>query len=83
VKRLGNPNGAAHLRKLGNAAAVSALKAQAQQRADGLAAIIEAVKAEGITSANGIAGALNARGIITPRDGKWTARSVLNVARRI
>jgi hypothetical protein len=41
------------------------------------------LKAEGINSANGIAGALNARGYATARDGKWTARSVLNLSARL
>ena len=83
IKRLGNPNGAAHLRKFGNGLAVDAIKAGAQERADGLAATIAAIKAEGVTSANGIAGALNDRHIATARGGKWTARSVLNVMSRV
>jgi hypothetical protein len=39
--------------------------------------------AEGVSSANAIAGALNARSIATPRGGKWTARSVLNLTARL
>lgn len=81
--KLGNPNGAAHLKGLGNGHAIEAVKAGAQERAEGLAGIIASIKAEGITSANGIAGALNARHIATPRGGQWTARSVLNVLGRI
>lgn len=81
--KLGNPNGAAHLKGLGNGSAVEALKAGAQERADGLSGIIASIKGEGITSANGIAGALNARHIATPRGGQWTARSVLNVLGRL
>lgn len=81
--KLGNPNGAAHLKGLGNGSAVEALKAGAKERAEGLSGIIDGLKAEGITSANGIAGALNARHIATPRGGKWTARSVINVMERI
>jgi len=81
--KLGNPNGAAHLKGLGNGSAVEALKAGAQERAEGLSGIIASIKAEGITSANGIAGALNARHIATPRGGLWTARSVLNVMGRL
>jgi DNA invertase Pin-like site-specific DNA recombinase len=83
IKRLGCPNGAAHLRGLGNVAAVKAIADQAQRRAAGLAATIQAIKAEGIVSANGIAAALNDRDIETARGGKWTARSVLNVTARI
>lgn len=81
--RLGNPNGAAHLKGLGNGHAVDALKAGAQERAEGLSGIITSIKAKGITSANGIATALNARHIATPRGGKWTARSVINVLERL
>jgi DNA invertase Pin-like site-specific DNA recombinase len=81
--KLGNPNGAAHLKGLGNGHAVDALKAGAQERAEGLSGIIASIKAEGITSANGIANALNDRHIATPRGGKWTARSVINVLERL
>ena len=81
--KLGNPNGAAHLKGLGNDSAVATLKADAQERAEGLAGIIASIQAEGITSANAIAGALNARHIATPRGGRWTARSVLNVMSRL
>ncbi|MGA2492010.1 MAG: recombinase family protein [Roseiarcus sp.] len=83
VKRLGCPTGAAHLRKFGNGLAVDAIKAKAQERAAGLAATIRDLKAEGIASANATAAALNARGYATPRGGKWTARSVLNVMARV
>lgn len=81
--RLGNPNGAAHLRDLGNGAAVEAVKAGATARAQGLAATIREIKASGTGSANGIAKALNEQDIMTPRGGKWTARSVLNVMQRL
>ncbi|KQO66033.1 resolvase [Methylobacterium sp. Leaf87] len=81
--RLGNPNGATHLRGLGNASAIEALRAGASQRAAGLAGLIDSIRAEGTTSANGIAQALNARRIATPRGGRWTARSVLNVLDRL
>ena len=81
--KLGSPKGAAHLKGLGNASAVEAVKAGAQDRAEGLAGLIQSIQAEGITSANGIALALNARHIATPRGGKWTARSVLNLLGRI
>lgn len=83
IKRLGCPTGAAHLRKFGNGLAVNKLKANAQDRAKGLAATLNALRAEGITSANAIAKALNARNYATPRGGKWTARSVLNVTARV
>ena len=81
--KLGNPNGAAHLKGLGNGAAVNAIKAGAQERAADLASTIESIKAKGVTSANGIANALNACGEPTPRGGRWTARSVLNLTGRL
>ncbi len=84
IKRLGCPTGAAHLQgKRFNEIAVKALKERADERAAGLASTINALKAEGITSANGLAGELNARGYATPRGGRWTARSVLNVTARL
>ena len=81
--RLGNPNGAAHLKGLGNGSAVRAVKDAAQDRAEGLAGLIAAIRAEGVTSANGIAQRLNAEHVATPRGGRWTARSVLNVMQRL
>jgi hypothetical protein len=81
--KLGCPNGAKHLRQYGNGLAVKALKAAAGERASGLSSTIAGLKAEGVSSANAIAGALNARSIATPRGGKWTARSVLNLTARL
>jgi DNA invertase Pin-like site-specific DNA recombinase len=81
--KLGNPNGAAHLRRFGGVAGVAAIKAKADERAAGLAETIAEIKAEGVTSARGIASALNERGIVTPRDGKWSHRSVLDVLARL
>ncbi|MFI5409077.1 recombinase family protein [Kaistia sp. UC242_56] len=81
--KLGNPNGASHLRGLGNDAAAAALRQGAQARADGLAGTIAALRERGVTSANGLAKALNEAHIATPRGGRWTARSVLNVMARL
>ena len=67
VKRLGNPNGAAHLRQYGGKAGRAALIANADKRAAGLAATIDALRAEGVTSANGIAKALSERSIAARR----------------
>ncbi len=78
------PTGAARLQGRGfNELGVQALKYRADERAAGLASTIDALKAEGITSANGLAGAHNDRGYATPRGGRWTARSVLNVTARL
>ena len=83
VKRLGNPNGAAHLRQYGGKAGVAAIKANADKRAAGLAATIDAIKGEGVTSARGIAKALNERGIVTARGGQWSASTVIDVITRV
>jgi DNA invertase Pin-like site-specific DNA recombinase len=83
-QKLGNPRGlSARHQRLGRTLAVDAIKAKAQERAAGLAATLAALRAEGLTSANAIAGALNARNFATPRGGRWTARSVLNVMARV
>ena len=66
VKRLGNPNGAAHLRSMAERLDARPL-ANADKRAASLAATIGALRAEGVTSANGIAKALNERSIAARR----------------
>jgi DNA invertase Pin-like site-specific DNA recombinase len=81
--KLGNPNGAQHLKGRGNREAVEAVTQDAQDRAKVLAGVLEDLRAQGITSANGMAKALNAQGIATARGGQWTATSVLNVLRRL
>jgi DNA invertase Pin-like site-specific DNA recombinase len=88
VKRLGNPNGARALltnpewRKIGQPRAAAKVKTQANERALDLSPILADLEAAGISSANAKAAELNARSVPTPRGGKWTARSVLNVLAR-
>lgn len=83
--KLGNPNGAEALRRAGrgNAAAVEALKAGADDHAANLAPIIAHLRAEGLTSLRDLAGALNARRMLTPRGGGWHPTSVRNLLARI
>src|SRR3954470_25013043 len=81
--KLGNPKGAAHLKHLGNKSAVEALKGQSAERADRLKAVLDQLQVDGITSANAMAKTLNDRQIATPRGGRWTARSVLNILNRL
>jgi DNA invertase Pin-like site-specific DNA recombinase len=83
IKRLGNPNGAKHLREYGGNAGRAVLVAGADKRTAGVDATLKAIRGEGVRSANGIAKALNERSIATPRGGKWTARSVLNLTARV
>jgi len=82
---LGNPNGAAALRRAqrGNLAAIDAVKAGAEQRAGELRPIVEDLHARGITSLAQIATALNGAGIVTARGGKWHASSVRNLLARL
>ena len=88
IKRLGNPNGAAALQrdpsklKLGYKRAIAANQSSALARANDLAPILAELRAEGIVSANAQAKALNERQVLTPRGGRWTARSVINAAER-
>ena len=81
--KLGNPNGAAHLRGLGNAAAVEGVKAKAQERAEDLRTVVQDVLAAGITSTRSIAAELNRRGILTPRGGRWHPTSAARLLRRL
>ena len=88
VKRLGNPLGSPHWqgdkpwRKKGQPRAVKAVKERTDDRARHLIPILAELEAEGIASANAQAAALNARGMPTPRKGKWTARAVIDLQRR-
>jgi DNA invertase Pin-like site-specific DNA recombinase len=83
--KLGNPNGAAALRRAakGNGAAVSALKDAADRHAADLAPVVTQLRAEGLTSLPALAGALNERGMVTPRGGKWHPSSVRNLLARL
>lgn len=83
--RLGNPNGAAALRRAGrgNAASVRAMQAHADGHARNLVPVIRALAAEGIFSLGSVAGALNDREMLTPRGGRWYKSSVRNLLNRV
>lgn len=83
--KLGNPNGAAPLRRArkGNAAAIEACKAGAEGRARELPAEIEAVRAGGAQSLREIAQGLNERHIEAPRGGSWHPSGVKRVLERL
>jgi DNA invertase Pin-like site-specific DNA recombinase len=82
--QLGSRTGGIHLRGHDyHRAGVEAQKAKANDRANDLADVLADLVSEGIVSANAQATALNDRGIITARGGKWTARSVINVMERM
>jgi DNA invertase Pin-like site-specific DNA recombinase len=84
-QRLGNPNGAAPLRRAakGNTAAIAAVAEQADEHARDILPVIEAIRHDGITSLNAIARELNAREIRTARGGRWHPATVANLLRRI
>lgn len=82
---LGNPNGAAALRKAGkgNEAGIRTVKLQADTHAEALRPVLRALADEGIMSLGGIAKALSDRGILTPRGGRWHKTSVSNLIARL
>lgn len=83
--KLGNPNGAAAIRRAGKGtgAAVAALKAGADAHARQLAPVIRHLQAEGQASLPALAKALNERGMVTPRGRKWHPSSVRNLIARL
>jgi len=83
--KLGNPNGARSIRLAakGTTAAVNAVRRNAEARVSEYAEVVDDVRNAGIRSLQGLARELNARGIITPRGGKWHASSVRNLVARL
>lgn len=84
-QRLGNPNGAAALRRAGkgNGASCAARVAKADAHAADLSDVLLDVQAAGHTTLAAIAAELNRRGIRTARGGQWHASSVANVKARL
>jgi DNA invertase Pin-like site-specific DNA recombinase len=84
-QRLGNPNGAAALRRAdkGNTASCIAQKARANARAHDLTDVLEDVIAKGHITLKQQASELNKRGIKTARGGRWHPSSVSNVRARL
>lgn len=84
-RKLGNPNGAAAIRRAGkgNGAAIEAVKAGAESRAADYAPIVADIRAAGHLSLPAIARELNGRGILTPRGGRWHPSSVSNLLARL
>ena len=83
--RLGNPNGAAALRRAGKGG--TALHATVAANADAFAAdlvpVLSELRCAGHTSLRAIAGELNRRGIITRRGGRWHVSNVKNLLGRV
>jgi DNA invertase Pin-like site-specific DNA recombinase len=83
--KLGNPNGAAALRRAGkgNSASLEAIKCNANTFAKDLAPVIDRLRSQGLTSLPQLASGLNAGGFGTARGGKWHPSSVSNLLKRI
>lgn len=84
-QQLGNPNGADALRRAGrgNAAALRAVKAAADETSERLRPIVEKLRQAGIVSLGGIAQEFNSKGILSPRGGSWHRSSVANLLKRL
>ncbi len=83
--KLGNPNGAAPLRRAGKGtvAAVAAIKANADRRALDLAGTVAAIRAAGATSLQKVADELNHQGITTARGRRWYQGTVRDLEARV
>jgi DNA invertase Pin-like site-specific DNA recombinase len=84
-RALGNPNGAAALRRAGrgNTAATAAVIAAAGKRAEDLRETIADVIASGSLSHAAIAAELNRRDIEAPRGGRWYSMGVARLRQRL
>lgn len=82
---LGNPNGAAALRRAakGNAAALGVIKGRADRYAARVAREVTELQQDGCRSLRELRDGLNSRSIKTPRGGKWHAASVRNLLARL
>jgi DNA invertase Pin-like site-specific DNA recombinase len=83
--RLGNPNGAAALRRAGEGGVAlrQTVRQNADEHAAALAPVIAALRAEGHTTLRALADALNARGMMTRRGGRWHVSNVRNMLARL
>jgi len=83
--KLGNPNGAAALRRAGmdGQRLRTAVTANADEFAEGLADTVADVRVHGHTTLRAMAGELNARGILTRRGGRWHVSNVRNLLARM
>jgi DNA invertase Pin-like site-specific DNA recombinase len=83
--RLGNPHGLEVLQSAGKgtAAALAAIKTNADHHAANISPIIDELQAEGISSLEALASALNERGILTRRGGRWHKSTVRDLLIRL
>jgi DNA invertase Pin-like site-specific DNA recombinase len=83
--KLGNPNGAASLRRAGKGGAAlrATVAANADAHARTLAPVIAELQAQGTTSLRALAAALNQRNILTRRGGQWHVSNARNLLERL
>ena len=83
--KLGNPNGAAALRRAGKGAVAlrEAVRGNADRHAQDLRQVVEDVQAGGAVSLRAIAAEFNGRGMLTRREGRWHVSTVLNLLKRL
>jgi hypothetical protein len=83
--KLGNPNGAAALRRAGKGAAPlrEAIAGNADRHARDLALVVEDIRSGGAVSLRAIAAELNGRGMLTRRGGRWHVSTVTNLLGRL
>ncbi len=62
---------------------IATLQARADAFARSMAGTIAALEREGITASYVMAKLLNERGVATARGGRWDARTVINLRRRL
>ena len=83
--KLGNPNGAAALRRAGKGSEAlrEAVIANADAHAEALAPVIADLQAHGHTTLRSLASELNASGMQTRRGGSWHVSTVRNLLNRL
>ncbi len=83
--KLGNPNGAAALKRAGKGgmALRKAVAANANQHAADLAPVIANIRAEGHLTLRAIGRQLGQRGMLTRQGGQWHVSNVRNLLRRV
>jgi len=83
--KLGEPNGAAALRRAGKggAALQVTVMANADRFARDLQLVVDAIQAEGHRSLRAIAAELNARGMMTRQGGRWHVSNVKGLLSRL
>ena len=83
--RLGNPNGAAALRRAGKGGVAlrAAVSRNADQHARELAPVLAELSARDVSSLRAVAAELNERGMLTRRGGRWHVSNVRNLLKRL